>query len=317
MALRVRALRRYRGAARVVQVAFAATALATLAPLAVSFTQEVPYLRHARLQAPRRRASEAPAVEAAEGALDELLELAAIEDPDTEEQLAVQVNASFGRLTPQDLTGLQARLAVAEDAQRPAIQRVAACVQQAMESRMAGATREIEALMTSSGDINENIRECLERQDSALPILTVLQMNIGRAQKSENKQQEKALTYLYTAIGRELEAKVPMMNRILSRCLSTKDSSARRELLKAFLTAPEAAEVSPQTLSQTIIGLVAEAEKTFASPENSAQRANSLDLIRSVAIDVGIVLGEETGEEAQASFTDGLQPLFEALSRGS
>jgi len=250
--------------------------------------------------------------EGSEDLVPGLLELAADDSEEAEAKLATEVDANFKKLTPQDLSGLQAQLAAADEASRPPLNRVANCIQKAMESRMQDATKEIEELLMSSGNIDDNIRECLARQDSALPIMAVLQMNIGRAEQAGNEKQGKALTYVFNAINRELESKVPLVNRILSRCLSTEDSNARRELLKAYVSAEGEDE---SKLCAAITGLVAEADaKMAADPE---QRQRTLDLIRSVALDAGVVVGNVRGEEAQSAYTEGLQPLFEALCRTS
>ncbi|CAJ1363226.1 unnamed protein product [Effrenium voratum] len=183
-----------------------------------------------------------------------------------------------------------------------------------MESRMGGAMKDVEALMQSSGDIEENIRQCLARQESVLPLVAVLQMNIGRAQKSGNQQMERALTFLYNTINQELESKVPMVNRVLSRCLSTEDSEARRELLKVYFSDPnsdEEASERPKSMSSAIVGLVREAQGQASQPGLDLKGA--LARIREVALDVGVVLAEvDEASEVQSQFLEDLQPLFDA-----
>eukprot|EP00913_Durusdinium_trenchii_P000740 g690.t1 len=103
-----------------------------------------------------------------------------------------QVDTQFGQISPQDMATLQLRLAQTEGDARPPMEKVLGQIQKSMEARMEGATKEIEALMQSSGNIADNIRECISRQESLLPMIAVLQMNIARAQKAKNEQLERA-----------------------------------------------------------------------------------------------------------------------------
>eukprot|EP00442_Polarella_glacialis_P054718 CAMPEP_0115113362 /NCGR_PEP_ID=MMETSP0227-20121206/41312_1 /TAXON_ID=89957 /ORGANISM="Polarella glacialis, Strain CCMP 1383" /LENGTH=322 /DNA_ID=CAMNT_0002513349 /DNA_START=14 /DNA_END=982 /DNA_ORIENTATION=+ len=241
------------------------------------------------------------------GVLGELLQLATAEGESADAQLIAQVNANFGRISPQDLSDLQSKVAAADEDARPALGRLSLAIQQSMESRMAGAAKDLQELLMSSGEIQENIRNCLAKQDSPLPIMAVLQMNLAKSQQTGNKQQEQGLTFVFNAMNQILDEKVPLVSRILSRCLSTEDSSARQELLRSFL------EGRPRELAVAIVGLVAEAEARFAADVQQLQ--GTLGLLRRVAFDAGIVLGEVQGSKAQDKFTEQLQPLFNALSR--
>ncbi|CAE7775038.1 SIDT1 [Symbiodinium pilosum] len=139
-------------------------------------------------------------------------------------------------------------------------------------------------------------------------------MNIGRAQKAGNEQLEKALTYLYNVMNREIESKVPVINRVLSRCLSTEDSDARRELLAAYYSdknGEEEAKKRPKSTANAIVGLVSEAS-TDAQPGLDVNSA--LQRIRGVALDVGVVLGEVFDDKVQERFMEDIQPLFDALA---
>ncbi|CAE8641579.1 unnamed protein product, partial [Polarella glacialis] len=170
------------------------------------------------------------------GVLGELLQLATAEGESADAQLIAQVNANFGRISPQDLSDLQSKVAAADEDARPALGRLSLAIQQSMESRMAGAAKDLQELLMSSGEIQENIRNCLAKQDSPLPIMAVLQMNLAKSQQTGNKQQEQGLTFVFNAMNQILDEKVPLVSRILSRCLSTEDSSARQELLRSFLS---------------------------------------------------------------------------------
>ncbi|CAE7504039.1 SIDT1 [Symbiodinium sp. CCMP2592] len=225
------------------------------------------------------------------------------------------VDASFAQLSPQDLAALQLRLSQTEASSRKPLERLLGTIQKSMEARMETATKEIEALMQSSGNIDDNIRECLQRQDSVLPIMAVLQMNIGRAQKAGNQQLEKALTYLYNIMNQEIESKVPMVNRVLSRCLSTEDSDARRELLAAYFAetaGEEEAAKRPKSTASAIVGLVSEAQAQATQP--GLDLTSALQRIRGVALDVGVVLGEVFDDKVQERFMEDIQPLFDALA---
>ncbi|CAE7941049.1 SIDT1 [Symbiodinium sp. KB8] len=225
------------------------------------------------------------------------------------------VDASFAQLSPQDLAALQLRLSQTDASSRKPLERLLGSIQKAMEARMEMATKEIEALMQSSGNIDDNIRECLQRQDSVLPIMAVLQMNIGRAQKAGNQQLEKALTYLYNIMNQEIESKVPMVNRVLSRCLSTEDSDARRELLAAYFAetaGEEEAAKRPKSTASAIVGLVSEAQAQATQP--GLDLTSALQRIRGVALDAGVVLGEVFDDKVQERFMEDIQPLFDALA---
>ncbi|CAE8685204.1 unnamed protein product [Polarella glacialis] len=164
------------------------------------------------------------------GVLGELLQLATAEGESADAQLIAQVNANFGRISPQDLSDLQSKVAAADEDARPALGRLSLAIQQSMESRMAGAAKDLQELLMSSGEIQENIRNCLAKQDSPLPIMAVLQMNLAKSQQTGNKQQEQGLTFVFNAMNQILDEKVPLVSRILSRCLSTEVNVKERSV---------------------------------------------------------------------------------------
>jgi len=241
-------------------------------------------------------------------ALPELLTLA---ESAEDQALEAEVDANFKSISPQDMATLQLRLSQSEGDSRKPIQRLLASIQKSMESRMEAATKDIEALMQSSGNIEANIRDCLDRQENVLPIIAVLQMNIARAQKTQNQQLERALTFLYNTINEQMESQVPMVNRVLSRCLSTEDSDARRELLKAYF-AEDSEEEKPQLMAQAIVGLVKEAQGQRG--QKGFDLKSALERIREVALDVGVVQGEVCAPEVQDTFMEDMEPLFDAYA---
>ncbi|CAK9078896.1 SID1 transmembrane family member 1, partial [Durusdinium trenchii] len=221
-----------------------------------------------------------------------------------------QVDTQFGQISPQDMATLQLRLAQTEGDARKPMEKVLGQIQKSMEARMEGATKEIEALMQSSGNIADNIRECISRQESLLPMIAVLQMNIARAQKAKNEQLERALTFLYNTINEEMESKVPMVNRVLSRCLSTEDPEPRRELLKVYFS-EKSEEDKPKLMAEAIVGLAKEAQGQ--KDQAGFDLESALGRIREVALDVGVVASEVCGEEVQEQFMEDIQPLFDLL----
>lgn len=245
------------------------------------------------------------------GALGPLLELARTAGAD---ELAARVDADFAKLTPEDLTTLQVQLGEGDESDKEAVAALTKSIQASMESRMETAKADVDALLMSSGNIEDNIRECLAKQDSPLPILAVLQLNIGKAQQAGQEKMVQALSFVFKVMNSELEKSVPAVKRLLTKALALEESSARRGAFRNFMAA------SPEEglqLGPAIVQLVADCEQQFenAGATDGERRKASLELIRKVAIDAGVVIGEAYGEDEQGKFTEGLQPLFEALSR--
>jgi len=244
--------------------------------------------------------------------VDGLLELAKSADA---KKLEARVDVDFGKLTPEDLTILQVRLGSEDDTSKEAIKALTDAIQACMGSRMESATKSLDALLMSSGNIEDNIKDCLAKQDSPLPMLAVLQLNIGKAQSAGQEKMSQALTFIYKVMSTELEKKVPPSKRVLSRALSMEASSDRRAAFRTFLSEVPAEE--GLLLGTSIVQLVADAEAQFeqAGTTEGERRKVTLELIRGVAIDAGVVIGEAYGEEEQDNFTGQLQPLFDALSK--
>jgi len=268
----------------------------------------VAFLGPFRLQ--RLRSLRIATAAAPSGVLTELLVLADVEDAG----LVQAVDDKFGQLTPQDLSSLDARLKNADEAEQKRLQKLQASIQASMEKRMESAKKDIDELLTSSGSIDDNIRETLEKQESPLPIMALLQMNMARAQKNGQERQLQALAYVFNGMNVELEKQVPLANRVLMRLLGMEDKGARRELLAKHVGEGG----HPKELAEAIVKLVADAEEQFATvgsgPEGQS-RSGTLELIKKVAIDAALVIGEELGDSEQDEFTEQLQPLFDAMER--
>mmetsp|Transcript_68971 Transcript_68971/g.180780 ORF Transcript_68971/g.180780 Transcript_68971/m.180780 type:complete len:319 (+) Transcript_68971:59-1015(+) len=249
--------------------------------------------------------------------LDELMRVA---DTGDKEQLDEVVDKNFGRLAPEDLTLLQTRFAAAVDDDKPAMEAITLSIQAAMENRMQSAKLEIDKLLQSSGDIDANIRAVLKKQDSPMPLISILQINIQQAKANGGTQQEQALTYILTVMAKELQQQVPLTTRLLSRLLATDESEERRALLRAHMTSMQesksGAAGAAAELGDAIVAVVADAEMQFEAnsvPEETQKQ--TLELIRNIALDAGVVVGDTGGDEMQGKFTDKLQPLFDALSK--
>jgi len=287
-------------AALVAAFGIAAALFLSVAPVAFLGSST---LQHLSGHSPRIATAAVPS-----GVLTELLVLAKDEDAG----LVQAVDDKFGKLTPQDLSSLDARLKNADEAEQKRLQKLQASIQASMEKRMESAKKDIDELLTSSGSIDDNIRETLEKQESPLPIMALLQMNMARAQKNGQERQLQALAYVFNGMNAELEKQVPLANRVLMRLLGMEDKGARRELLAKHVDEGG----HPKELAEAIVKLVADAEEQFATlgsgPEGQS-RSGTLELIRKVAIDAALVIGEELGDSEQDEFTEQLQPLFDAM----
>eukprot|EP00929_Paragymnodinium_shiwhaense_P007601 TRINITY_DN11150_c1_g1_i1.p1 TRINITY_DN11150_c1_g1~~TRINITY_DN11150_c1_g1_i1.p1 ORF type:complete len:394 (+),score=87.78 TRINITY_DN11150_c1_g1_i1:65-1183(+) len=273
----------------------------------------------------RRQLTVALAAAASEdGFLDELILKAGLVPEDA---LVDAVDEGFPKIKPEDLTALQARLAASEESGDQTVQSnvvtLSKAIQVCMDKRMAQAAKDIDVLLQSSGDIDANIRECFAQQDSPLPIMAVLQMNIAKAKDSGEETQLLALEYVFKIVSAELEEKlVPPAKRVLGRLLTSSDTDARRKLLRGVLAPAQGEKLEPEELSKALVTMVADTEKQFVasgggdgSSPNAQSRAGSLELIRTAAIDAGVVVGQVCGAERQNDFTVSLRPLFEALTR--
>lgn len=253
--------------------------------------------------------------------LDDLIKEALLK-PDIEEtsseyaSLQSKVDTQFPKLKFQDLSDLQMKFQSSPEGTQKGFALLTKLIQQSLESRMANAAKDVQELLMSSGNIDDNIRECLAKQETPIPIMTVLRMNVQMAQQSGNERQEKALTYVFSAITRELEKDVPIVNRILARCLATEDEKARRELLRAYISEQQEVsetEVRPEVdLAAAIVELVNEARSKFGI--QGEQILSTLELIKTVGLAAGKEIYKLRGASAQETYMAALKPFFDALS---
>jgi len=246
---------------------------------------------------------------AASGAqfLNEVQSLAVTAD---EAELNSYVDVNFARLKSEDMNVLQMLVGSDDEAVKAKWTPVMVAVQASMERRMDAARSDINDLMMSSGNIDENIVKCLAKQDNPLPILAVLSLNVARASKGSNKQYQ-ALTYILNAMNAELEKKVPLVKKVISRLISTEDQGARQGLLQGVLEAQEGIKVGD--LASELLQLVEDAEARFSDPATAPQKEATLELIKGVSFDAGVVIGEVFGDDEQEDFSEQMMPLFIAL----
>lgn len=235
--------------------------------------------------------------------LDKLIEAANDSNGD-KAKLATIVEENFGGLRPQDMARLQTL--VASSSTDEAVQLLVICMQESMDKRMATAAQELGALLASSGDIEANIRECVQKQDSPLPILTVLQMNLQKAAADGDEQKAQALEFVFTRMNAELEKSAPPANKLLGQVLPL-ENEERKAVLKEAL-AP-GAEVSPEDFAAALVDLVPAAVE---ASKGDGVGATTLTLIREIAKTAGILTKELHGAEKRTEYMTVLKPLFEA-----
>lgn len=245
-----------------------------------------------------------------ESKLDEFIAFA---EKAEEEEVDAKVDSEYGELSPQDITMLSTRVDSAGDDVPEALKAVVKAVNVATDKRMVKAAKDLSDLLRSTGDIDDNIRKCLAGQDSPIPILSVLRMNIGGAIKEKKDQQVKALQYIEGKMQQELSREVPVANKLLSSLLLQPEKEVRVKLLNFALDPEKPDAVRAEELGTAVCGLVDDVKVQFKSVGSEAQK-KSLELVRAVAMDAAKVLGQKQGPEAQAELMDQLQPLFDALS---
>jgi len=276
-----------------------------------------------------RRAAETGTEEAEANILGELLELAATNQG---EALAARVDADFGSISPEDLSELQMMIAKGGSEAEHA-QAVAAGVQSALDQRMTSAKDAIEDLIANSqGDVNLGIRKCLKKQDSPLPLLIVLQLNVEQAKTDGEEDKLRALLHINTVINEELEKKVSRVRGLVNKLLRMDDASIRENLLRHHLTpvqvaAPPdddldigepqltAALVPPGRLASTISQLVGDIDRQLrvAVGEDDEGRFDMLERIRIIAKEARLIIGDIYGEGEMNAFGADLTPAFTAL----
>jgi len=208
---------------------------------------------------------------------------------------------------------------------------VAAGIQSALDQRMTAAKDAIEDLIeNSSGNVNAGIRRCLKSQESPLPILIVLQLNIEQAKSDNDEEKLRALLHINTVINEELEKKVSRVRGLLNKLLRMDDADIRGNLLRHHLTpvqvgvgpddedgAPQlsAALVPPGRLASAISQLVSDVDRQLrvAVGEADESRFDMIERIRLVAKEARSVIGDIYGEAEMNTFGADLTPAFTAL----
>ena len=259
-----------------------------------------------------------------ESLLPELLELAADGGSALEERL----EEVFAQVSPDDLASLRMKVADPEAADHLAAQRLGDAIQLAMTRRLTDAKNVLEGLIQEAdGDVNLKIRKMLKSVESPLPILMVLQLNIGEAQASADGERLQVLMHISTVMQEELEKKSSRVRGMLNKLLRIEDENIRNNILRDQLTpvevagAPEggtplmAAMVPPDRLAPAIASLVQEVDRQMVAvlgPDDEG-RYETMDRIRQVAKQARLIIGEVYGQGLMDTFSADLTPAFHTL----
>lgn len=275
--------------------------------------------------------------EAPAGILGELLELASSAAEDGGQSLAARIDEDFAQISPEDLSELQMMMGRSDSTVDQAAA-VAAGIQAALDKRMSAAKNDIEELISSAhGDVNVGIRKCLKKQESPLPMLIVLQLNIEQAKSEGSAGEEKmrALLHINTVINEELEKKASRVQGLLNKLLRIDDAGIRDNLLRHHLTPVEvaappddpfdegldaappqlaAALVPPSRLAMGISQLIGNIDRQLrVAVGETDDRFEMTERIRSVAKEARLIIGEVYGEAEMNAFGADLTPAFTAL----
>lgn len=236
--------------------------------------------------------------------LDELIDAAEGAGEDKDKVNAV-VEENFGRLKPQDMAKLQTK--VASDPSDKTIQMLVICLQESMDKRMSSAAKDLGTLLASSGDIEANIRDVLAKQDSPLPIMTVLQMNLQKAAADGDAKMAQAMEFVFSKMNAELEKSAPPANKLLGKVLQLEGEERKAALSEAL--AP-GAEVAPEDFASALVDLVPAAKE---ASEAGGAGATTLSLLRDIGKAAGVLTKELHGPAKRSEFIGLLKPLFEEL----
>lgn len=259
----------------------------------------------------------------AESLLPELLELAADGGSALEERL----EEVFAQVSPDDLASLRMKVADPEAADHLAAQRVGEAIRVAMTRRLSDAKNVLEELIQEAdGDVNLKIRKMLKSVESPLPILMVLQLNIGEAQASADGERLQVLMHISTVMQEELEKKSSRVRGMLNKLLRIEDENIRNNILRDQLTPVEvagapggtplmAAQVPPDRLAPALASLVSEVDRQMVAvlgPDDEG-RYETMDRIRQVAKQARLIIGEVYGQGLMDTFSADLTPAFHTL----
>eukprot|EP00435_Cladocopium_sp_Y103_P051482 s577_g16.t1 len=258
-----------------------------------------------------------------ESLLPELLELAADGGSALEERL----EEVFAQVSPDDLASLRMKVADPNAADHLAAQRLGDAIQVAMTRRLTDAKNVLEELIQQAdGDVNLKIRKMLKSVESPLPILMVLQLNIGEAQASADGERLQVLMHISTVMQEELEKKSSRVRGMLNKLLRIEDENIRNNILRDQLTPVEvagapggtplmAAQVPPDRLAPAIASLVQEVDRQMVAvlgPDDEG-RYETMDRIRQVAKQARLIIGEVYGQGLMDTFSADLTPAFHTL----
>jgi len=281
-------------------------------------------------------------VEEPSSVLPELFELAAkasLGDAAAQQALDARVDANFARISTEDVAELQVQVgAVVASGMsgNTAAELLAASLQEAVTRRMAGATKDIAELIgNADGDVNVGIRKLLKKAESPLPLIMVLQLNIGQAQMDGEEDKVRVLMHINTVINEELEKKASRVQALLNKLMRMDVPGIRENLLRHHLTpvqvgagpglddddadfgAPQlsAALVTPPRLAAAISDFVKRVDQQLrmASDGDDELRFEQLERIRTVAKEARLVILDIYGEGEMASFGQDLTPAFTTL----
>jgi len=259
-----------------------------------------------------------------ESLLPELLELAEKGGNQLEERL----EEVFGQVSPDDLSTLRMKVSDPSAPDHQAAQRLGEAIQGAMTKRLSDAKGVLEELIQKAdGDVNLKIRKMLKTVESPLPILMVLQLNIGEAQERADGERLQVLMHISTVMQEELEKKASRVRGMLNKLLRIDDENIRTNILRDQLTpvevagAPDggtplmAAMVPPERLAPAIASLVSEVDRQMVAVlgEDDEGRYETMERIREVAKQARIIIGEVYGQGVMDTFSADLTPAFHTL----
>lgn len=261
--------------------------------------------------------------------LPELLALGATNDP----SLAARIEEVFGKLSPEDLSEIHLKATATQGDDKVAAETVGNAIQAAIQSRMASAKEVLTDLIENSdGDVNVRIKRILKAQESPLPLIMVLQLNIAQAQQEGDSQKAQVLIHMNTVVTEEMEKKAPRVRSLINKLVRIDDENIRDNLLRHHLTPVEvgaapamdeedggsklmAAPVTPSKLGAGIAEVVSELDRQLKAVlgEEADQRFETLERIRLVAKQARFVIGDIYSEGEMDSFSTDLTPTFGTL----
>jgi len=248
--------------------------------------------------------------------------------------LLARVNEDLAKISPEAITELQMELSQKAASDAPELssgtETLVKAIQTAVESRMAAAKEDLERLIeNNSGNVNKDVQKVLKRQESPLPLLMVLRLNIEQAQRDGDEDKVRACMHINTVVNEELEKKAPRVGGMLNRLLRMEDAGIRQNILRHHLTPVEvgvvagdddtpglmAAPVPPSRLADAISDLVTNInlQLKVGGGDVDEMRFDTIDRVREIAKEARFVIHELYGEGAMNDFGAALTPAFREL----